>query len=222
MPPLDSIFAVALAGLALSATPGPSMLYVLSRTVGQSRSAGFASAIGLCLGGILLAVATAWGLGTVFMTYGGLVQALRYLGAAYLVWLGAGMIIEARASAQRVLSASPVAKRSLADVMWQGVLVELLNPKTVLFFALFLPPFVVLEPGAAGSGNLTSQLLLLGVLVPLTAIPADLVVAWLGGTIAQNLNESRKMRELLAWASGLVLIFIAALLVWENLQTALW
>lgn len=222
MPPLDSIFAVALAGLALSATPGPSMLYVLSRTVGQSRSAGFASAIGLCLGGILLAVATAWGLGTVFMTYGGLVQALRYLGAAYLVWLGAGMIIEARASAQRVLSASTVAKRSLADVMWQGVLVELLNPKTVLFFALFLPPFVVLEPGAAGSGNLTSQLLLLGVLVPLTAIPADLVVAWLGGTIAQTLNESRKMRELLAWASGLVLIFIAALLVWENLQTALW
>lgn len=221
MPPMESIFAVALAGLALSATPGPSMLYVLSRTVGQSRSAGFASAIGLCLGGMLLAVATAWGLGTVFMTYGGLVQALRYLGAAYLVWLGVGMILEAKASAERELHASTVARRPLADVMWQGVLVELLNPKTVLFFALFLPPFVVLDPGAAASGNVTSQLLLLGVLVPLTAIPADLIVAWLGGTIAQTLNESRQAREWMAWASGLVLICIAGLLVWENLRAVL-
>ena len=219
MPTMDSILAVALAGLALSATPGPSMLYVLSRTVGQSRSAGLASAIGLCLGGILLALATAWGLGTVFMTYGGLVQTLRYLGAAYLIWLGVGMIVEARASAEQVLTASSVAKRPLADVMWQGVLVELLNPKTVLFFALFLPPFVVFEPGVAGS--VTSQLLLLGVLVPLTAIPADLAVAWLGGTVAQTLNESRKARVSMAWASGLVLIGIAALLVWENLQSVL-
>jgi threonine/homoserine/homoserine lactone efflux protein len=221
MPPLDSILAVALAGIALSATPGPSMLYVLSRTVGQSRSAGFASAVGLCLGGILLAVATAWGLGKVFMTYGGLVQALRYIGAAYLVWLGIRMILDARASAQKDLSASAVAKRPLANVMWQGVLVELLNPKTVLFFALFLPPFVAMDPGGSGSGNVTGQLLLLGVLVPLTAIPADLVVAWLGGTIAQTLNESRRARESMAWASGLVLIGIASLLVWENLQGAL-
>ena len=219
MPTMDSILAVALAGLALSATPGPSMLYVLSRTVGQSRSAGLASAIGLCLGGILLALATAWGLGTVFMTHGGLVQTLRYLGAAYLIWLGVGMIVEARASAEQVLTASSVAKRPLADVMWQGVLVELLNPKTVLFFALFLPPFVVLDPGSAGS--VTSQLLLLGVLVPLTAIPADLAVAWLGGTVAQTLNESRKARVSMAWVSGLVLIGIAALLIWENLQSVL-
>lgn len=219
MPTMDSILAVALAGLALSATPGPSMLYVLSRTVGQSRSAGLASAIGLCLGGILLALATAWGLGTVFMTYGGLVQTLRYVGAAYLIWLGVGIIVDARASAEQVLTASSVAKRPLADVMWQGVLVELLNPKTVLFFALFLPPFVVFEPGAAGS--VTSQLLLLGVLVPLTAIPADLAVAWLGGTVAQTLNESRKARVSMAWVSGLVLIGIAALLVWENLQSVL-
>jgi threonine/homoserine/homoserine lactone efflux protein len=221
MPPMDSIFAVALAGLALSATPGPSMLYVLSRTVGQSRSAGFASALGLCLGGIVLAIATAWGLGTVFMTFDGLVKTLKYLGAAYLVWLGVRMIKDARASATRQLSASTVTRKPLAAVMWQGVLVELLNPKTVLFFALFLPPFVASEPGAAVSGDVTVQLLLLGVLVPLTAIPADLVVAWLGGTFAQTLNESRKARESLAWAGGLVLIGIAAVLVWENLATVL-
>lgn len=221
MPPMESMIAVALAGLALSATPGPSMLYVLSRTVGQSRSAGFASALGLCLGGIVLAVATAWGLGTIFMTFDGLVVALKYLGAAYLVWLGARMIKEARTSAEQDLSASSVAKRPLAKVMWQGVLVELLNPKTVLFFALFLPPFVALEPGVTGSGDVTLQLLLLGVLVPLTAIPADLVVAWLGGSLAQTLNDSRKARQSMAWAGGLVLIGIASVLVWENVQAVM-
>jgi threonine/homoserine/homoserine lactone efflux protein len=220
MPPLESILAVALAGLALSATPGPSMLYVLSRTVGQSRSAGFASAFGLCLGGVLLAVATAWGLGTVFMTFDGLVLALKYLGAAYLVWLGVGMIREARANASRDLSVSAVTRRPLAQIMWQGVLVELLNPKTVLFFALFLPPFVVTGAGP-GSPDITLQLLLLGILVPLTAIPADLVVAWLGGTLAKTLNESQKAREAMAWAGGLVLISIALGLVWESLQSAL-
>lgn len=221
MPPFESILAVALAGLALSATPGPSMLYVLSRTVGQSRSAGFASALGLCLGGVLLAMATAWGLGAVFMTFDGLVLALKYLGAAYLVWLGIGMIREARDNADRDLAASAVARRPLTHVMWQGVLVELLNPKTVLFFALFLPPFVALDQGTSGNGDVTLQLLLLGILVPLTAIPADLVVAWLGGTMARTLNESRKVREAMAWAGGMVLIGIAASLVWESLSHAM-
>jgi threonine/homoserine/homoserine lactone efflux protein len=221
MPPLDSILAVALAGLALSATPGPSMLYVLSRTVGQSRSAGIASALGLCLGGVLLAIATAWGLGSVFMTFDELVLALKYLGAAYLVWLGVGMIREAHAQARQDLVATKVDQRPLAQILWQGVLVELLNPKTVLFFALFLPPFVALDHGAAGDGDVTVQLLLLGILVPLTAIPADLFVAWMGGSMARTLNESRRAREAMAWAGGLVLIGIAASLVWESLQAAL-
>lgn len=218
MPPFESILAVAVAGFALSATPGPSMLYVLSRTVGQSRSAGLASALGLCLGGVLLAIATAWGLGAVFMTFDELVLALKYLGAAYLVWLGIGMIREARAVSQKELAATAVARKSLPQVMLQGVLVELLNPKTVLFFALFLPPFVALD---APEHDITLQLLLLGILVPLTAIPADLVVAWLGGTMARTLNESRKAREAMAWAGGLILIGIAASLVWESLSRAM-
>lgn len=221
MPPIDSIIAVTLAGLALSATPGPSMLYVLSRTVGQSRSAGLASAIGLCLGGILLAIATAWGLGTIFMNFGGLVTALKYVGAAYLIWLGLSMIREARANARQEIAASEVARQSLMGIMWQGMLVELLNPKTVLFFALFLPPFVALGPDTAGAGNLTFQLLLLGILVPLTAIPADLVVAWLGGTIARSLNDSRKAREAMGWAGGLVLVGIAFGLLRTDIWAAL-
>jgi threonine/homoserine/homoserine lactone efflux protein len=169
---------------------------------------------------VLLAIATAWGLGSVFMTFDGMVLALKYLGAAYLVWLGVGMIRDAHTRSRQEVAATKVDQRPLTQILWQGVLVELLNPKTVLFFALFLPPFVALDQGAAGNSDVTLQLLLLGILVPLTAIPADLFVAWMGGTMARTLNESRKAREVMAWAGGLVLIGIAASLVWESLQTA--
>ena len=92
MPNLESIASVVLAGLALSAKPGPSMLYVLSRSVGQSRAAGLASAIGLGLGGVLLAAATALGLAAVLKQTDWAIDILRIAGSIYLAYLGAQMI----------------------------------------------------------------------------------------------------------------------------------
>ncbi|SFQ66587.1 LysE family translocator [Donghicola eburneus] len=209
MPSLDAMIAVALAGLALSATPGPSMLYVLSRTVGQSRAAGLASALGLCLGGIVLAVASALGLAAVFQQSDWLVAALRYIGSAYLIWLGLDMIRSAKAESQVTLDVDSVQKRSLGSIIWQGVVVEVLNPKTVLFFALFLPPFIHAGDAQGAVSSVTLQLLVLGALVPLTAIPSDLVVAYMGGTMTRVLNRQKAMRERTAWAGGLILIGIA-------------
>jgi len=209
MPSLDAMIAVALAGLALSATPGPSMLYVLSRTVGQSRAAGLASAIGLCLGGIVLAIATALGLAVVFETFDWMVTALRYVGSAYLIWLGVNMIRGAKAEAQVTLNVEQVRQQPLSSIVLQGVIVEVLNPKTVLFFALFLPPFIAAGEVRAAEANVVVQLLVLGALVPLTAIPSDLVVAFLGGTMTKLINRGRVIREGLAWAGGLILIGIA-------------
>ena len=207
MPTLESIIAVAFAGIILSATPGPSMLYVLSRSVGQSRNAGFASALGLGLGGVLLAVATALGLAALFERVEWLVPMLRYAGSAYLIWLGVNMIRSARENAQSALHAHEVTNHSFAKIIWQGVLVELLNPKTVLFFALFLPPFVT--GNGVDNGSIQTQLLILGILVPLTAIPSDVVVAFMGGTMTQVVNRQQKFRERLAWIGGSTLILIA-------------
>lgn len=209
MPPLDAMIAVALAGLALSATPGPSMLYVLSRTVGQSRAAGLASALGLCLGGIFLAIATALGLAKVFAASDWIVVTLRYVGSAYLIWLGIDMIRSAKAEAQVTLDVAQVAHRPLSSIIWQGIIVEVLNPKTVLFFALFLPPFINMGDIQSAEVNIRLQLLVLGILVPLTAIPSDLVLAYLGGTMTKIINKERVMRERMAWAGGAVLICIA-------------
>ncbi|WP_299705904.1 LysE family translocator [uncultured Tateyamaria sp.] len=209
MPSLDAMIAVALAGLALSATPGPSMLYVLSRTVGQSRMAGLASALGLCLGGIVLAVATALGLATVFQTSDWLVTALRYVGSIYLVWLGVDMIRGAKVEAQVTFDVKKVRQKPLPAIIWQGVIVEVLNPKTVLFFALFLPPFINTADIQSAGASVQVQLLVLGILVPLTAIPSDLVVAYMGGAMTKIINRERAMRERMAWIGGFILIGIA-------------
>lgn len=209
MPTFETLLAVSLAGLALSITPGPSMLYVLSRTVGQDRAAGLASAFGLALGGVVLAIATAMGLAAVFEQAAWLVETLRIAGSLYLIYLGWGLIRGARNSSRAKLEVSEAVKpKSFGAIVWQGVVVEVLNPKTVLFFALFLPPFVVAsEPG---TGSVELQLLILGALVPLTAIPSDIFVVLMGGSLTGVLNRKQKAREWLAWGSGLTLIFIAA------------
>lgn len=185
------------------------MLYVLSRSVGQSRAAGLASALGLALGGVLLAVATALGLARLFTEFPQLVVILRYIGSAYLVWLGAQMVLTARSEANRDMKVNKVKHKSFATIIWQGVLVELLNPKTVLFFALFLPPFVDVGTHHSAQTNVQTQLLVLGILVPLTAIPSDTVIAFMGGTLTKTINQRQKFRERLGWAGGFALILIA-------------
>lgn len=185
------------------------MLYVLSRSVGQSRAAGLASALGLALGGVILAVATALGLAAIFAKFDWIVTGLRYAGSAYLIWLGVDMIRNARANAQVTLKAQRVQHSPLFAIIWQGVLVELLNPKTVLFFALFLPPFVNASGAQLAETGVQIQLLILGALVPLTAFPSDLIVAYLGGSMTNAINGRQALRTGLAWGGGLILIFIA-------------
>lgn len=188
------------------------MLYVLSRSVGQSRAAGLASALGLGLGGVLLAIATALGLAALFTSFDWIVSLLRIVGSLYLIWLGVRMILEARTTARAAMKIEDVRQRSFAEIVWQGVWVELLNPKTVLFFALFLPQFIDVE---ASSENITLQLMVLGVLVPLTAIPSDVFVAWMGGTLSRLFSRESMFREVLAWVGGSVLILIAVNLYLE-------
>lgn len=209
MPPLETIITVCVAGLALSVTPGPSMLYILSRTLGQGRAAGLASALGLATGGIILAVATALGLAAIFAQFEWLVEVLHYLGSAYLIWLGVDMIRSASANPQEVLQEVQHARKPFYEIVWQGVLVEVLNPQTVLFFALFLPPFVHTSGDIGTHGSVQSQLLILGALIPLTAIPADILVAYMGGSMTKVLNSQRNFRKYLAWLGGFVLILIA-------------
>ena len=201
MPEFEMILTVMVAGLALSASPGPSMLYVLSRSVGQSRAAGFASAIGLAIGGVLLALASAMGLAAIFQVSPRSFTVLQIVGGCYLFYLGVGMIREA---GKDDLEVRKVRSASFSRILSQGILVELLNPKTAIFFLAFLPQFVDFS-----RSDVTSQMLVLGMLVPLTAIPADIIVSIAGGTIAQKLATNPRASIGLAWLGGLILIGLA-------------
>lgn len=203
MPSTETVLAVAAAGLALSASPGPSMLYVLSRSVGQSRAAGLASAIGLGLGGVFLAVVAALGLAAVFQQSETAQIALRLAGSGYLIYLGAQMIMETREAKPSDIRIEEVKHASFLQIVWQGVLVEVLNPKTILFFVLFIPPFV-----EASDGDIVVQLLVLGVLVPLTAVPSDIIVAFIGGSVATAVRGNPNVRLALGVLGGVVLIGI--------------
>jgi threonine/homoserine/homoserine lactone efflux protein len=198
MPTIETIFAVTLAGLALSASPGPSMLYVLSRSIGQSRNAGFMSAAGLATGGLVLALATAMGLAALFTTSPVAYAIVQYGGAAYLFYLGVDMICSRDETTSEV---QEIRRTSLWRVFYQGVVVEVLNPKTILFFIAFIPQFVDAE-----LGSLPAQMLVLGILVPLTAIPSDLIVASTGGTLATQITRNQLIHQALKWAAGLFLI----------------
>ncbi|MEO0359971.1 MAG: LysE family translocator [Pseudomonadota bacterium] len=205
MPTIESLIAVAVAGLALSVSPGPSMLYVLSRSVGQSRMAGLASAIGLGIGGVILAVLAALGLAAVFQNSATAQTVLKYAGSAYLIYLGVQMAAEAVGRSEPDdLVVSEVKKASFFSIVWQGVLVEVLNPKTIIFFVLFIPPFV----DANGGGDVVTQLLILGALVPLTAIPSDVFVAYLGGSVAETVRSRPAVGNTLSILGGVILIAI--------------
>lgn len=203
MPSVDTIVQVSIAGVALSLSPGPSMFYVLSRTIGQSRAAGLASAIGLCLGGVALAVLAALGLTAFLQSSPWAVRVLTFAGAGYLIYLGVTLIMETHKNLRANFELEPVDQRSFMQIMGQGVLVEILNPKTILFFALFISPFVDFT-----ADDITEQALILGILVPLTAIPSDLTVVYLGSRAMRFAQDNTKLQITLSLLAGIVLIGI--------------
>ena len=200
MPSQESIVLVLLAGFALSASPGPSMLYVLSRSIGQSRGAGLMSAAGLATGGMLHAVAAAVGLSAVLTYSPNVFRFITVAGALYLVYLGVQTF---RSRHEALGDTEDVSRQSSLRIFTQGVVVEVLNPKTALFFLAFLPQFINHD-----ADNLGLQLLILGMLIPLTAVPSDVVVAFTGGTLARRVASSPAARSAFGCLAAAMLIGI--------------
>ncbi len=168
------------AAMALNLSPGPDLFFVLSRTLGHGPRVGMAAVCGVCSGAMVHVVAAALGLALVLSAAPWLFTVLKYVGGAYLVYLGVGMW---RSAGAALLPQADNARRTTAmQTFWQGVLVDVLNPKVILFFIAFLPQFV-----REGRGSATAQLLLLGTLVvcgafvveALAVLAADRLTAWL-------------------------------------------
>ena len=196
MPAWDTLLIVLAASVVLNAIPGPSNLYVLSRAVSQGRRAGLISALGLASGAVLHVLMTAAGIAAVLAYSATAFAVVKYLGAGYLIYLGIRTLRD-----RTPLAAATLPRASHRRLFLQGFLTEVLNPKTALFFLSFLPQFV--DP-AAGSVGL--QIVILGLLVPLTALPLDSMVAAGGGMVARALVRRPLLRRGQQWASGALLI----------------
>jgi threonine/homoserine/homoserine lactone efflux protein len=186
------------ASLALIATPGQDMIYVITRSLAQGRFAGLCSAIGVCLGILVHTALAALGVGAILHASATLFVALKLLGAAYLVYLGVRLVLVRGAKLERAAAAAPLAP---AQLVMQGVLSNVTNPKIVLFFFAFLPQFV--DPA---SPHPTRDLVFLGVLYALLALPVKAAVGLAAGSLSERVL---RRPGALAWmnrACGVVLV----------------
>lgn len=187
--PSPTTFALfGLATFALTVSPGPGVLYVVARTLGQGRAAGFASMFGIESGEVLWLAATAAGLAALLATSTTALTVLRWAGAAYLVFLG----VQRWRRAEEPPSPTPAA---LGRIFAQGTLTQILNPKVAVFFVAFLPQF--LDPARP----FVPQVAALGVLYIAIAVTVDMSYV-LAASAARRLLRSPTAQRRTARASA--------------------
>ena len=201
MPNFETLLVFTLAALVLNLSPGPSNFYVLSRSIAQGHTAGLVAAVGLGLGSLIHVGAAALGISAIFQASATAFTVLKLVGAGYLIWLGIATLRAGPERFEQAAGGGPMAARSSARILRESALVEALNPKTALFFLAFLPQFA--DPAA---GPLAPQILLLGLIVTVTALPCDALIAIASGSLARALRRSDAYRLLLNRLSGGLLI----------------
>lgn len=180
MPSPVALLLFSAAALALLVVPGPSVLYITTRSAAQGRRAGLVSVLGVHTGSLVHVAAAVAGLSTVLATSALAFSAVKYAGAAYLIVLG----LRALAKGRSAVAAGPVPGRSVRRLYVDGFLVNLLNPKTALFFVAFLPQFVDRD-GAA----VWAQTLVLGGLFVLLGAVSDSAYALAGARVGRWLRD---------------------------------
>ena len=171
-----------LASVAVLLMPGPNVLYVMARSMNQGRRAGLVSVLGVEMGTLAHVAAASLSISAIVLSSASAFNAIKYLGAAYLVYLGIRKLLERGPPAQ----SSAHAPASLRRVFCQGALVATLNPKTALFFLAFFPQFVDTTRADAAP-----QTLLLGLMFIGMATVADGGYALLAASFGQWLHRSR-------------------------------
>ena len=200
--PRPSTFALfAAASLALLVVPGPAVLYIVARSAEQGRRIGLASVAGVHLGTVVHVLAAAAGLSALLVSSAAAFATVKYVGAAYLVALGLRRLL-GLGDVERPEPRPASASRALR----QGVVVNVLNPKTALFFLAFLPPF--LDPAR---GPLFVQVVLLGLTFIALGVLSDGAYALVASTIAARCRRRERSGRLGRRASGLVYVGLGVL-----------
>jgi threonine/homoserine/homoserine lactone efflux protein len=186
------------AAVLLAIAPGPGMLYVLARSLAGGKREGVLSALGTFLGGMVHVLAAALGVSIILAKSAIAFAAVKYVGAAYLCFLGVRMILDARKDTAEVAAQDFAPKR---NPLWQGVATEVLNPKTALFFLSFIPQFVV-----RANGHVFLQFVTLGTISVVMNTTADLIVIALAGPLGEKIRSSATFRRRQRTATGAIMI----------------
>ena len=200
IPDAGSLAVFAGASLVLAVVPGPAVLYIVAQSVPGGRRAGVVSALGVSTGGMFHVMAAVVGLSAILAASAEAFTAVKLVGAAYLVWLGLRTIL----SRDEWIGGRRV-EPTLGRTYRRGVVVNVLNPKTALFFLAFLPQFV--DP----HGSTRAELGLLGVLFVAIALASDLVWAMVAGTAGGVLRRSRTFLRVQRYVSGTIFVGLGAL-----------
>jgi threonine/homoserine/homoserine lactone efflux protein len=197
VPDTQTIWLFCLAATALIVIPGPAVLYIVAQSVGHGRRAGLVSASGVASGGMVHVLAAAIGLSGLLLSSATLFSVVKFAGAGYLIYLGARRLLGLEASAL----VAPTEGRSRRQLFRDGAVVNILNPKTALFFYAFLPQFLDPDKGAVAV-----QALVLGALFVTIALASDSLWALASGSAADWLKARPLAVTVERWVSGTVLI----------------
>jgi threonine/homoserine/homoserine lactone efflux protein len=196
-PDAPAIGVFVLAALALLLVPGPAVLYVVARSVEHGRRAGLVSVLGIHVGTLAHIAAATLGLSALVLSSAVAFTAVKVAGAVYLIALGLWTLLSKRAEPEVALGG----ERNLRRAFAQGIVVNVLNPKTALFFLAFLPQFV--DPNAT---HPAVQIAFLGVLFALLGLVTDSLWALAAGTAGGMLRRSRRFVKAQRYVAGSVYI----------------
>jgi threonine/homoserine/homoserine lactone efflux protein len=201
MPSASSFALFCLASVLLAVVPGPAVTYIVTQSVDKGRRAGLASALGVASGGLVHVAAATIGLSALIASSATAFTTVKLIGAVYLIAVGVRRILAKDDDPE--LEVQPASNRQLYV---QGVVVNVLNPKTALFFLAFLPQFV--DPDAASPAL---QIAVLGLLFVVLAVVSDSVWALAAGTASERLRGNRRFLAVRRYVSGSVFVGLGAL-----------
>ncbi len=205
---LDVLIAFVVAATIFAYMPGPALLYTAAQTLSRGRRAGFLAVLGIHVGANVHVAGAALGLAALFAHVPTLYMVVKLVGAGYLIWLG----IQLWRRPDTGPMSAPAAARGPRRAFFDSVTVEVLNPKTALFFVTFLPQFV--DP--AGALPIWLQSLILGVMANVLFSSADIVAVLLAGHVHKRVARSGGMQRVLRAAGGSVLVFLGVRLAAER------
>jgi threonine/homoserine/homoserine lactone efflux protein len=205
MPDPSTLVVFALAALALLIVPGPAVLFIVTRSVEGGRRAGLASAAGVHIGSLVHVAAATLGLSALIVRSATAFTAVKYAGAAYLVFLGVRRLLDHRSVASSAAGNGTLRRRPTRRLLAEGAVVNVLNPKTALFFLAFLPQFA--DPS---NGHVALQLAALGLVFIALGLVSDGTYALLAGTVGERLHGRPRFLRAERWISASVYLGLGA------------